>query len=144
MYETPQKNLSLTLQMTEISDIYPSNFGQWYHPRGSITIFVLYQFELGMTQRLIWHMTQVSATKSFVGTTQIKCGFCHQLLKLVDVKITLTCLNESNFQKFISQPDYSLTNNGEDFCLRQQSFQMQILPKELQAAKQEELERLYY
>ena len=73
MYETPQKNLSLTLQMTEISDIYPSNFGQWYHPRGSITIFVIYQFELGMTQRLIWHMTQVSATKSFVGTTQIKC-----------------------------------------------------------------------
>ena len=75
MYETPQKNLSLTLQMTEISDIYPSNFGQWYHPRGSITIFVIYQFELGMTQRLIWHMTQVSATKSFVGTTQTKCGW---------------------------------------------------------------------
>ena len=73
MYETPQKNLSLTQQMTEILDIYPSNFGQWYHPRGSITIFVLYQFELGMTQRLIWHMTQASATKSFVDTTQIKC-----------------------------------------------------------------------
>ena len=31
-----------------------------------------------------------------------------------------------------------------NFCLRQQkrSFQMQILPKELQAAKQEELELL--
>ena len=62
--------------MTEIFDIYPSNFGQWYLPRGRITFFVLYQFETGITLALIWHITQTNHPRYFVHTTHIHCVSC--------------------------------------------------------------------
>ena len=42
--------------------------------RGSITFFLLYHYETGMTQQLIWYMTQTNQSRSSVRTTQIQCG----------------------------------------------------------------------